>query len=195
MGTLMVDPRRAKFVFLCVLTILPGARGLAPSAAHSVDDTQGTKLTSPDVWPVILSDGWPIKRLVSNSTGDFAFAGGDFMDGADRLVLIKGEEAVRIAATGDPVPGRTGLFLTTVGIKGRGPLGVEGDFSLNAPDNWRFPRRLWTAPAPLKWFPAQVPRHNAKGFLFSLKAAGRQSPSRGTRCRGQGLYSAPSGAS
>lgn len=116
---------------ICLLALSIGLSSRPPSASAAAIP-QVNSLTSPILQSLILSDGWPIRKVVAIPTGDLVFAGGDFLDGADRLVLVKSDRTVKIAASGDPVPGNPGHVLATVGIMDVRSTVDYGDFSLNA---------------------------------------------------------------
>jgi hypothetical protein len=72
--------------------------------------------SGPGLTPVILSNGWPIRKVQANDRGSVAFIGGGYYYGdsysssgiADGAVLITGNGIDKFAAVGDPVPGRPG---------------------------------------------------------------------------------------
>ena len=71
---------------------------------------------SPQLQAGILTGTWPIRKVVANPSGDLVFAGGDFHQGPDGLVLVTPNRIVKIAATGDAAPDRPELFLQIVRI-------------------------------------------------------------------------------
>ncbi len=106
---------RCLLLCLLVLIVTSELESTRDMSAHAfaAQDVNGTFLTTT---PVVLSDGWPIKQVVANPSGDFVFAGGDLDGGADGLILVQGNRWTTIARIGDPVPGRPGFYFYTVGI-------------------------------------------------------------------------------
>jgi hypothetical protein len=113
----------------------------------------------------ILTGTWPIRKAVANSSGDLVFAGGNFHEGPDGLVLVTPDRVVKIAATGDDAPGRPGLFLQSFGLFRNNVY--TGDFSFNDRDELAFVAYLMNCNGPsLEACGVSSPTQNGL-FLFS----------------------------
>src|SRR5262245_32190445 len=99
----------AKYYIACLLVILLRSYVLSMPQTQPPDSASILQAR-------ILTGTWPIRKAVANSSGDLVFAGGDFHEGPDRLVLVTPDRVVKIAATGDDAPGRPGLFLQSFGL-------------------------------------------------------------------------------
>ena len=116
----MSQSKIAKYYIPCLLGIL------LRSYVLSMPQTQPP--VSGSIQAGILTGTWPIRKVVANSSGDLVFAGGNFHDGPDGLVLVTPARVVKLAATGDAAPGRPGLFLHSFGLSNNV---YTGDFSFN----------------------------------------------------------------
>jgi hypothetical protein len=167
-----VDLNNIKCLIPCLLALLVGAVVFTPSPAPAVAFPQGGDAAAPFLSAVVLTDSWPIQKVVSIPSGDLVFAGGDFMSGADGLVLVTPDKFVKLAATGDPVPGYDRLYLAAVGVKGSPspdyPFGPVGDFSLNARGELAFSANIVNCNSPAQVFQCFLSSPQRDGlFLFS----------------------------
>jgi hypothetical protein len=132
-----------KFPLLCLAALFGGSFIVAPFPTSAGAVPQSGSQTSPLLSPIILTDSWPIKKVKALRSGTLAFAGGDFMTGADGLLLIGPTTFVKLAAQGDPVPGHDGMFLVTVGVTEQvASSDYDGDFSLNDRDELAFTAKV-----------------------------------------------------
>src|ERR1051326_7144941 len=119
----MSQSKIAKYYIACILGIL------LRSYVLSMPQTQPPDSGSAQLQARIMTGTWPIRKVVANSLGDLVFAGGDFHQGPDGLVLVTPNRIVKIAATGDAAPQRPGLFLQSFGLFQNNVY--TGDFSFN----------------------------------------------------------------
>jgi hypothetical protein len=155
----MSQSKIAKYYIPCLLLILFRSYVLSMPQAQP-PDSGSTQLQAG-----ILTGTWPIRKVVSNSSGDLIFAGGDFHEGPDGLVLVTPNRVVKIAATGDDAPGRPGLFLQSFGLFRN--HSYTGDFSFNDRHDLAFIAYLMNCNGPsLEACGVSPPTQNGL-FLFS----------------------------
>ena len=153
----MSQSKIAKYYIPCLLAIL------FRSYVLSMPQTQPP--VSGSIQAGILTGTWPIRKVVANSSGDLVFAGGNFHDGPDGLVLVTPDRVVKLAATGDAAPGRPELFLLSFGLFRNN--GYYGDFSFNNRGELAFVAYLMNCNGPsLEACGVSSPTRNGL-FLFS----------------------------
>src|SRR5947209_6208927 len=153
----MSQAKIAKYYIPCLLAIL------FRSYVLSMPQTQPP--VSGSIQAGILTGTWPIRKVVANSSGDLVFAGGNFHDGPDGLVLVTPDRVVKLAATGDAAPGRPELFLQSFELFRNNVY--TGDFSLNDRGELAFLAYLMNCNGPsLEACGVSSPTRNGL-FLFS----------------------------
>ena len=121
-----------KWLIACILALLAGSVVLAPPPSAAGALPIAAESVSPTITPIILTDSWPIKRVIGDRSGALVFAGGNVRGGADGLVYIAPDKFKKPVAIGDPVPGKNGMYFVTVGVMEFIPYGTTGDFSFNS---------------------------------------------------------------
>jgi hypothetical protein len=154
----MSQSKIAKYYIPCLLAILFRSYLLSMPQAQPPDS--GSTQTQAR----ILTGTWPIRKVVANPSGDLVFAGGNFHDGPDGLVLVTPDRVVKIAASGDAAPGRPGFFFQSFGLF---RYGYTGDFSFNDQDEVAFLAYLMNCGPPIEACGVSSLTQGYGLFLFS----------------------------
>ena len=154
----MNESQIAKYFIPCLLAVL------FRSYVLSAPQTQPPDSASIQLQARILKGStWPIRKVVASPSGDLVFAGGD-SQGGPALVLVTPDRVVKIAATGDAAPGRSGLFFQFFGLF---LYSYSGDFSINDRDEVAFLASTTNCGPPFETCGVSSVRPGYGLFLFS----------------------------